>query len=404
LIGPRPFGTDRTLAGKSKLLWVSGLEVPANVRRSLERDWQLTPVRPDQPLAKQLASASVALVGPNGRGDDPQQFASLLDELDRTSAVVVFLLPAESKATWQLLAGRRGQFLCVRQDAPSEELTATLAAAKAIQPVLYNLQSKLSASRALETNAGAFKELDEQMRLAAKLQRDFLPRRLPEVGPVRFGVLYHPASWVSGDIYDVARLDETNIGFYVADAVGHGMPAALLTIFIKKSLPTKRIVGSSYEIVPPHAALMELNADIYQQNLSSCQFCTAVYCILDVSSLTLTYARAGHPEPVLISPDGTVRKLPAAGSLLGVFPNEKFQSRQVRLQRGDRLVLYTDGAEAALKNSPEGVTRELPDALAEWAAVPREEMLLKLAAAIDAGANEAGSYDDATILVADVEK
>ena len=82
-----------------------------------------------------------------------------------------------------------------------------------------------------------------------------MSRRLPEVGPIRFGALYRPATWVSGDIYDVVRLDETHVGFYVADAVGHGMPAALLTMFIKKALLTKRILGHTYEILPPHVSL-----------------------------------------------------------------------------------------------------------------------------------------------------
>src|SRR5580698_3113148 len=68
--------------------------------------------------------------------------------------------------------------------------------------------------------------LDEELRLAARLQQDFLPKTLPRLGPVRFQTLYRPAGYVSGDLYDVFRLDEKHVGFYVADAVGHGVPAA----------------------------------------------------------------------------------------------------------------------------------------------------------------------------------
>ncbi len=75
--------------------------------------------------------------------------------------------------------------------------------------------------------------LDEELRLAARLQQDFLPRELPQLGPVHFHTLFRPAGYVSGDLYDVVRLDQRRVGFYLADAVGHGMPAALLTMFIK---------------------------------------------------------------------------------------------------------------------------------------------------------------------------
>ena len=76
--------------------------------------------------------------------------------------------------------------------------------------------------------------LDEELRLAAKLQQDFLPKQLPQVGPIHFHSLFRPAGYVSGDLYDVMRLDEKRVGFFPVDAVGHGMPAALLTMFIKR--------------------------------------------------------------------------------------------------------------------------------------------------------------------------
>ena len=125
-------------------------------------------------------------------------------------------------------------------------------AAGELQPAIRDLRDELSTARAARApeNAGAFQGLQEEMRLAARLQQDFLPRSLPEVGAVRFGVLFRPVSWLSGDIYDIARLDETHVGFYVVDAMGHGMPAALLTMFVKKALQTKRIIGNTYQIIP----------------------------------------------------------------------------------------------------------------------------------------------------------
>jgi sigma-B regulation protein RsbU (phosphoserine phosphatase) len=222
------------------------------------------------------------------------------------------------------------------------------------------------------------------------------------VDPVKFGVLYRPAGWVSGDIYDVVRLDETNVGFYVADVVGHGMPAALLTMFIKKALQTKRIVGHTYEIVPPHVSLQELNIDICEQNLPSCQFCTAVYCVVDVAELTLTYARGGHPEPIVMHSTGEIERLWVEGSLLGIFAGENYRSARYQLRAGDRLLLYTDGAEDELRRQPTGEMLPIEKSLARWASLTREEMLLQLTAGIDSSLERTPPKDDITVLVMDV--
>jgi serine phosphatase RsbU (regulator of sigma subunit) len=359
-------------------------------------------MRPDEPLAGQLAAVAVAMACPNGEADDPHELEKLLVAVDRASAVAVVLLPPDAKVAWGVLGRRVGKFVLARQDAEPAEILAKLDAAAALQPAFRNLQAELADARNIgESAGGQLKELDEEMRLAARLQRDFLPRRLPEVGSARFSVLYRPLGWVSGDIYDVARLDETHVGFYVADAVGHGMPAALLTMFIKRAFETKRIVGNTYEIIPPDVSLQQLNAAICEQNLSSCQFCTAAYCVLDVSTLRLTYARAGHPEPILIRADGSTNSLAVPGSLLGVFPGERYTSASVGLAKGDRVVLYSDGLEDALAD-PTGLGQGLSERLAGLRERPRDEMLLQLAAWIDQSPGGSRADDDVTVVVLDV--
>ncbi|HUT58195.1 MAG TPA: PP2C family protein-serine/threonine phosphatase [Phycisphaerae bacterium] len=393
------------MAGKSKLLWVSRDPVPANVRLAVEDRWELSACSPGEPLRAQLRGSSLALIHANGEANDARFLGKVLGDLERSSAVAVFLLPPRRQApvAWELLSRQVGQFVCVAQDVAPQELTAKLSAAAELQPVIMSLQEELSQARGAAEGPGREgKDLTQEMHLAARLQRDFLPRRLPEVGPVRFAVLYRPASWVSGDIYDVTRLDETNVGFYVADAVGHGLPAALLTMFIKKALQTKRIVGHNYEIIPPDVSLAGLNRDICQQGLTSCQFCTAVYCVLDTRTLTLTYARAGHPEPVLLRGDGGLERLDGKGSLLGIFHEEQFECRQVRLAPGDRLVLYSDGAESVLCG-PKATTEDVERAIAQWRGMPRDELVLELTAMLG-GQPPAKIEDDVTIVVADVAK
>ena len=253
-------------------------------------------------------------------------------------------------------------------------------------------------------SAWEISQLGEQMRLAARLQQGFLPRRLPEVGPARFAVLFRPAGWLSGDFYDVTRLDETHVGFYVVDAVGHGLPAALLTMFIKKALQTKRVSGNTYQIVPPHIALAELNTDICDQDLASCSFCTAVYCILDVVAQTLTYARAGHPSPTLIRADGSIEPLPGEGKLLGIFPDAQFDSHTLYLSPGDRLVLHTDGAEQVFSFDGIGPDeRPFTDIVRPWAALPRQKLLMEMTGAMDDAIGYDDPLDDITVMVMDFE-
>src|SRR4051812_16087294 len=124
--------------------------------------------------------------------------------------------------------------------------------------------------------------LDEELRLAARIQQDFLPKFLPQVGPVHFHTLFRPAGYVSGDLYDVMRLDEDHVGFFVCDAVGHGMPAALLTMFIKRALVTKEIYNSGYRLLDPCETLKRLNDALVEQNLSQATYATAMYGIVNV--------------------------------------------------------------------------------------------------------------------------
>ncbi len=391
------------VAEKHKLLWFGPGDMPENILAAIGGGWDITACDSPQPHPRQLDEAEVVLIGPPA-GDpfDARQLSALLDRIDRSGAVAVVLLPAGS-AGKNLLAHRRGQFIIADADAPPGELVARIESASALQPTIKHLQTDIAAVRGFGVGAaGNFEELDEEMRLAAKLQRDFLPRSLPEVGPVRFATLFRPAGWVSGDIYDVFRLDETHVGFYIADVVGHGMPAALLTMFIKKALQTKQINGSRYEIVPPGKVLTGLNADICEQNLSSCQFCTAVYGIIDTDNLLLRYARGGHPSPLLFDADGAVQRPDAVGALLGVFPEETFSQQEINLHPGHRLIVFSDGAEEMLSDAPVSGVSTLVPTLQSLRRHQPDEMMLHLARRIDEHRQAGRRDDDVTVLVMDI--
>jgi hypothetical protein len=205
-----------------------------------------------------------------------------------------------------------------------------------------------------ETTGALMDNLTEQLRLAGLVQRDFLPSHLPNCNEAQWSVTFLPAEWVSGDIYDIARIDEQHIGFYLADAVGHSMPAALLTIFLKQALAMRETIGNTYRIFAPAEVMKNLNLKMAGQKLSGYQFATCCYCLLNIRTRQLTFARAGHPYPILFRHGQPPQQLQSRGALLGVFDNAEFVQQTVQLEAGDRVLLYSDGAESLIGDNKSG--------------------------------------------------
>src|SRR5262249_24713806 len=152
---------------------------------------------------------------------------------------------------------------------------------------------------------------------------------------------------VSGDIYDVIRLGDDHVGLFLADAVGHGVPAALMTMVLRQSLQPLEMRKSGSRIRPPGEVLTQLNQAMIERQGGATRFATALYGVLDCRSRVLTLSGAGHPHPLRISSDGVCSELKTSGGLLGVFPDDTFAGIEVDLAAGDRLLFFTDGFEQA---------------------------------------------------------
>ena len=271
------------------------------------------------------------------------------------------------------------------------------------QQALRGLQREIRLFQRLDNRlSGQFNEIDEEMRLASRIQRDFLPKRLPAVGRAQFATLYRPASWVSGDLYDVLRLDERHVGFYIADAVGHGMPAALLTMFIKRSMETKHIAESGYRLLAPEETMRSLNRALLEAGLSANQFTTAIYAVLDVKTLVVQFARGGHPHPLWLRHDGTVSEPQADGGLLGIFPDAEFARGQFQMAPGDKLILYSDGLETVFVDGEEPTSQAYRDRLRAAAHLPVERMLASLVDEMDRQIGSLNPRDDVTIVAMEI--
>ena len=253
---------------------------------------------------------------------------------------------------------------------------------------------------------GEIQRMQEELQLAAQVQREFLPRTFPEVGGIRVDAFWRPASYVSGDVYDVVRLDERHLGVFIADAVGHGVPAALLTMVICRGLPAKEVGNGTYRILPPSEALARINADMIAHQGRTTRFATAVYCVIDTATGRTTLSGAGHPQPVILRADGSMELVDAPGGLLGVFEGETYGDVELELRPGDRLLLHSDGFEQAFPGDPEGTRharlptkRYLDEFLAVRGAADVSAFVQQVARRIDMQFGSVHQADDITLLV-----
>jgi sigma-B regulation protein RsbU (phosphoserine phosphatase) len=251
--------------------------------------------------------------------------------------------------------------LVENRSTPGAVLCARLHGMLHRQREINRLQGDVAVARASHLGLGdEVAKMHEELQLASHAQRELLPDLLPKLHGVKVAALWRPAQYVSGDIYDVVQLDEDHIGLFLADAVGHGMSAALMTMVICQSLTTRILDGSSWRILDPAEVLSRLNQQMLGQRLHPSRFATAVYAVIDCRYRRMALAGAGHPPPLLVHEDGLVDPLTTGGGLLGVFEDENYDQVEVDLSVHDRLLLYTDGFEQAFPQDEPGTPSHRP--------------------------------------------
>jgi sigma-B regulation protein RsbU (phosphoserine phosphatase) len=190
-------------------------------------------------------------------------------------------------------------------------------------------------------------DLDE----AAKIQRAWLPQSLPKIEGFQFAWCFTPCTELGGDSLNVIRLDEHHVGMYVLDVSGHGVPAALLSASIQRWLnevPQQSCLfvpdetsPNGYAIAPPAAVAAALNRRFEAEHG---KFCTLVYGVLDLRNRSIRYVTAGHPPPLRVGPGGAEVCPLASGMPIGVVEDAEYGEVRLDLRKGDKVLLYTDGA------------------------------------------------------------
>jgi sigma-B regulation protein RsbU (phosphoserine phosphatase) len=140
---------------------------------------------------------------------------------------------------------------------------------------------------------------------------------------------------VAGDLYDFLVADDDHAGLLIADVSGHGVPAALIASMVKMAAMAQPAL-----VADPASLLAGMNAALCGNTQG--QYVTAAYAYLDAEAGKLHYSAAGHPAMLLLR-DGVVTEISENGMLLAAVNGARYDSKTLSLQRGDRLLLYTDG-------------------------------------------------------------
>lgn len=367
----------------------------AELARCWTRD-ERAPIFEPAPLTE-LADAgggeaeAVVLVCPPGQ----ERGAGLMQTLDRLIGDRTPTLVLTERAPQMRLEIEPHGVVVERLDAPAPAVAAAVQTLLVRQAALRLLAAELRVARASQSGlSGEIGRLHDELQLAGAVQRRFLPRELPTAGGYEFGVLFRPCGFVSGDIYDAVEIDGGRIAFMVADAVGHGVPAALLTLVLGRALRLNGPAGGDHPLASPARTLARLNEEMCLENETGDRFATAVCGVIDTTTGWVRLASAGHPAPVLVDAAGAARHVEAGdGPLLGVFPEAEFTERRMLLGAGEALLLYSDGFETAF-----------PDPEAASAVAANHAYLNHFArAALDTDAGEGGAARTAERLGTDLD-
>jgi len=236
---------------------------------------------------------------------------------------------------------------------------------------------------------------ERELQVAAHVQRSILPRTPPETAGLATAWCYEPATEVGGDLFDVVPLPGGRTLLFVADAMGHGVQAALVASTVKATLTAHR--GDVEDLARLMGRLDEVVGHLFED-----RFVTAAACVVDPDPAgpSLRYAIAGHP-PILVAGRSGVTQLQTGGLPLGTGPGWPFREGEIALEPGAALLLYSDGVTEA--EDPDGRllgVAGLAALLEEHAAACPIQLTRSLRRAVDDYRGPVPLADDLTLLAA----
>ncbi len=242
-------------------------------------------------------------------------------------------------------------------------------------------------------------KVSQQMRLAGVLQRRMIPEKAPQITGLDVAAAYIPCFDVGGDLYDFIRLSDSHLVITIADVIGKGIPAAIMTSMFRGAVRAYADVGG--------AGLIQQT--IERLNRMACRECTSgefislFYALIDVGQMMVTYCNCGH-EPTLLVRAGQVNELTKGGLVLGVDEQAEYEIATVKLAKDDTLLFSTDGLTDAVNFQGELWGRErMLDAAKKFADKPADIMLHNLLGYRRRFVGLSKQIDDTSIVVVRVD-
>ncbi len=238
------------------------------------------------------------------------------------------------------------------------------------------------------------KRIQAQLEIARQVQLDLLPATDPEIEGFDISSYIFPTEEVSGDYYDWVKIFDDQIGIVVADAVGKGIPAALLMAFLRASLRSCVQIGYA-----PHIAFSKVSS-LLKDSIEDNKFITAIYGILDSTNKSFVFSNAGHNPPLLIKPNGEYRYVEYGDVPLGMFDDSRYHQHFIRFEPGQVMVIYTDGiTEAANPTGEEYGGERLAKRVLEGIHLPAKRLIDHIRKGVDDFTEKKFLDDDGTLFI-----
>ncbi len=183
----------------------------------------------------------------------------------------------------------------------------------------------------------AYKTIKEDLALAKRIQENILPGRMEQSGKLETEVIYRPMGEVGGDIYDIFEVRPGVVRIFLADATGHGVQAALVTMIIKGEFEKIKMSDDQ-----PSILLEQMNSTFVETYKTLKMFFTCIVLDVDYNEHSINYASAGHPTQYMVTGAG-LRELPRTGRMVGLIEVVSYRNVQMDFCEGDKLILFTDG-------------------------------------------------------------
>ncbi|MCC7035049.1 MAG: SpoIIE family protein phosphatase [Acidobacteria bacterium] len=242
-------------------------------------------------------------------------------------------------------------------------------------------------------------KLESELNLAARIQSALFPAELPRLPGYDLAARNRPARQCGGDYYDaivVGHGAADRVLLCVADVSGKGLPASLVMSNMQATL--RALLGRE----PSLTALAERASDLLFASTAPEKYVTAALVDLDPGTGAFRFVSAGHVDSLIVRADGDVVTLPSTGTPLGLMPpGLPFGEAEMTLERGDTLLLFSDGVTEAQNAADEeyGEAR-LVQCVRAAGGEPCAAVIDRIMASIDTFAGEAPQFDDITVLVA----